>query len=190
MKKLIIGGYDLETTGFCEPEHRIIEACVIRYEYDPVTHHWHHLDTNTWRINPERSIPAGATAVHKIVASDLVGKPTFKQVAPALTKCLDSCDIVAGHNLIEFDAPFTIMELERVRHPIPNFEPFDTMLEARWSTAYGEVPNLQKLCIACGVDYDPAVAHAAEYDVQKTLDCLFWGLQYGWFTLPLAELPR
>lgn len=180
---MIIGGYDLESTGLNEPQHRIIEVCVIAYDYDPATHAFEEIDCWTQRINPQRSIDPKAREVHGISESDLVGKPTFDLVAPTLTQKLDRLDVGVGHNLIDFDAPFTIRELERVGAQLPDFEPFDTMLEGRWATAFGKAPNLQELCWASGEHYDPALAHAAEYDVRRMMSCFFYGLRRQVFKL-------
>lgn len=183
---IIVGGFDTETTGFNEPEHRIIEACVLRYELDPAdVTNWRELDEYTIRIDPERTIPAEASRVHGIYAPDLVGKPKWKAAAKPLRDRLNSCDIVVAHNGLDFDFPFFIRELDRVGVDLPDFEPFDTMTEGRWATAWGEVPSLMKLCFACGVEYVPAEAHAAKYDVQKMMGCFFYGLKHGYFKLPV-----
>lgn len=180
---ITIGGTDLETTGFFEPAHRIIEACVIRYEFDPATKRLRELDAFTQRINPERAIDAKAREVHGIHDSDLVGKPNFKSAAPELFKKLDSCDFVVAHNGFDFDFPFLIMEFERVGHPIPDFNPIDSMIEGRWATPFGKAPSLQELCFASGVEYDPSQAHAAEYDVRRMMECFSFGLNRGVFSL-------
>lgn len=180
---MIIGGTDLETTGFLEPEHRIIEVCISRYDFDPATFTAKHLDTWTQRIDPKRSIDKKAQDVHKITANDLIGKPTWDVVGPDAAKRLDTCDVVVGHNFLEFDAPFLIQEWERIKCPLPDFIPFDTMQDGRWATPMGTVPNLGALCFACGVPYDHATAHAADYDVGVMMECFFFGLRRGVFTL-------
>lgn len=182
-RPLIIGGYDTETTGLNEPGHRIIEACVVTYEYDPLAHSVREIECWVQRINPERNIDARSREIHGISESDLVGKPKWGDVAPALTKRLNRLDVCVAHNGIDFDFPFTIRELERISHPLPDFEPFDTMLEGRWATPFGKAPSLQELCWSCNVDYNPAEAHAAEYDVRKMMACFFFGLRRNVFTL-------
>jgi len=62
----------------------------------------------------------------------------------------------------------------------------DTMTEGVWATHDGKKPSLQELCFACEVEYDPALAHAAAYDVDKMMDCFFKGLEWGYFELPEA----
>lgn len=179
---MLVAGYDLETTGLLDPTHRIIEAAIATYEWDGLRAK--HLNTKTWRINPQRSIDAKARAVHGISESDLIGKPLWPAVAPEIHAALDACDVVVAHNGLGFDFPFTIAELERISHPVPDFEPFDTMEQGRWSTAMGTAPNLGALCWACGVDYDPSKAHTAEYDVLTMMECFFFGLRRKTFIMP------
>lgn len=180
---MIIGGLDLETTGLLDPAHRIIECAVIlkRLESDkslsPVSEH-------VWRIDPRRSIDEKAYRVHHISNADLIGQPTFDEVAPGIVKVLDGCDFVIAHNGMDFDFLFLAQELERGGHSLPDFEPYDTMLNGRWATDMGNVPSLQALCFACGVKYDPSLAHAAKYDVERMLDCFEYGLRRKVFTLP------
>lgn len=187
---MIIAGLDFETSGKLDPNHRIIESCVQRWEFDPTFASPPRLiDTTTQRINPERSIDAAAFAVHHISAEDLVGKPTFVNYAPVLMDILESCDVVVAHNGHSFDRPYLEMELQRVGYPLAKFNKlkwFDTMLEGRWATTWGKVPLLRELCFACGVDYDAEQAHAAEYDVERMMQCVFFGLRHNLFDLSLG----
>jgi DNA polymerase-3 subunit epsilon len=181
MAIILIGGTDTETTGFVETEHRIIEACVKVYRFNTDTLHATLRGQKTWRWNPLRSIPAKAFAVHKISESDLAGEPTWEQTAHEYASILGKCDVVVAHNGMSFDFPFIIQELDRIKHPLPDFIPFDTMREGRWATARGESPSLKKLCFACDVEYDTSIAHAADYDVDVMMQCFFFGVQQGWF---------
>lgn len=184
---MIVGGLDIETTSKLDPAHRIIEVCIQRWHYHPDREHTHALiDTNTWRINPERSIDPKAFAVHGIALDDLAGCPNFETLAPQIMGVFDSCDYVVAHNGDEFDRPFMRMELERVKYPLSSIDKsvwFDTMLQSRWANTWGKVPSLRELCWACDVEYDPAKAHAAEYDVRKMMECFFFGARGGFFQL-------
>jgi DNA polymerase-3 subunit epsilon len=62
-----------------------------------------------------------------------------------------------------------------------------TMLNAPWATFNGKNPRLEELCFACGVDYDPALAHAAAFDVDVMMQCYWRGLKFGFYQEP--ELP-
>jgi DNA polymerase-3 subunit epsilon len=181
-KRLIVGGFDIETTGLLAPEHRIIEACVMKYEVDPAQPELNRLiSCQTFRFNPHRSIDAKAFAVHKISLEMLKDEPLWEFAAKDLTAALRDCDIVVAHNGIEFDFPFLIQECERIGLSVPDFTPFDTMQDGRWATPFGKVPNLGELCFACGVDYDTDKAHAAEYDVGVMMKSFFFGWAQNFF---------
>lgn len=181
---MIIAGYDCETTGLLNPDHRIIEACVQLWELDIKTFEHERLSSETWRCKPNRRIDPSAQAAHGITSEDLANCPEWEEVAPLICDRLERSIIGIAHNGNSFDWPFLIQELERVALPIPDFEPFDTMLEGRWATPLGKVPNLRELAFACGVQYDDALAHAAEYDVDVMMKAFFNGLKMGAFKLP------
>jgi len=178
---MIVSGLDLETTGLEQVKgDRIVEVAIKFY----------HLETRRLvgqyiqRINPERSISAAAEAVHKITLADLADKPKWPAVAPKVYSLLTKAPLVVAHNGDEFDLPFLIGELIRVGQPIPEVATVDTMKEGRWATPVGKVPSLKELCFACDVEYDPEKAHAADYDVDKMMECFFRGLDFGFFRLP------
>lgn len=179
-----LAGYDLETTGFVEPDHRIIEICIASYDFDPTGAVAPVLiEVYNQRINPSRNVPLASSNVHGIYIEDLKTSPAWDIVAPEIFKRLNAADIGIAHNNIGFDAPFLIQEFDRIKHPLPDFEPFDTMLEGRWATPYGKVPSLRELCFACGVDYVTADAHAADYDVRVMMKSFFYGFKHGHFRL-------
>ena len=45
--------------------------------------------------------------------------------------------------------------------------------------------RLSELCFALGVEYDPNAAHAADYDTEVLAQCLFAGIDRGFFKLPI-----
>ena len=90
--------FDLETTGTDPATDRVVEISVLRVETDGSR------STRTRRINPERGIPAEATAVHGISDQDVAGEPTFRQIAKGLLDFLDGADL-AGFNVVRFDVP-------------------------------------------------------------------------------------
>ncbi len=63
-------------------------------------------------INPECSIPPGATAVHGITDDDVAGRPTFRSFAGALVAYLDECDL-AGFGIDRFGLPLLRAEFAR-----------------------------------------------------------------------------
>ena len=177
---MIIAGADIETTGLEPGDHRIIEIYVgLWRSEDPSEPYAEYFQ----RIHPMRSILPGAQAVHHISITDLEREPTFESVAPAFRAFIESADLVVGHNWRGFDAPFIETELRRVGLSALTTPTFDTMLEGRFATPVGAVPNLGALCWACEVEYDPTKAHAAEYDVRKMMECFFRGREWGFFKI-------
>lgn len=70
---MIAAALDLETTGFCEPEHRIVEVYIDLLNVPARKAIWSYEQ----RINPLRNMPADAQLVHGISCSDLVNCPTW-----------------------------------------------------------------------------------------------------------------
>lgn len=176
---MILAGIDTETTGLEPGDHRIIEVHVALWDLGARSK----LQAETWRINPERSILPDAQRVHGISYNDLVGCPVWKDVAQPIRLMIESADLLVWHNGESFDRPFIDHELKRAKLSPLTKPGFDTMLEGRWATATGAVPNLGMLCFACGIDYDETKAHAADYDVDVMMQCFFRGVDWGWFKI-------
>jgi DNA polymerase III subunit epsilon len=178
---MLIASLDTETTGFVEPDHRIVEVYIdlidsstrkVLYAFEQ-------------RINPKRNMPAEAQRVHGIAMSDLMNMPDWEQVGPMVHKIVGKSHLVVAHNA-RFDVEFLNMEFRRIGlSPIaqPNF---CTMENGIWATPIGKKPSLMELCFACDVPYDPSLAHAAAYDVRRMNECLFRGLDWGFYQLPGA----
>jgi DNA polymerase-3 subunit epsilon len=183
---MLICGFDCETTGLLDKDgtpgdQRIIEVCAQLWTLDG-----ERKLNFVQRIDPQRSITAASQAVHGITSADLIGKPLWDDVAPKLHAVFRKAGLIVAHNAEGFDKPFVNGEFKRVGFP-PVFPWFDTMLEGRWATPTGAVPSLEKLCWAVGVDYDPAAAHAASYDVSVMMEAFIKGVRWGWFRLPGAS---
>lgn len=177
-----ITGVDIETTGLAQEEgHRIIEIAALTYDFG-LDGSVREVDRFTQRVNPQRSIDPAAQAVHGISAADLIGQPTWDAVGPLVHKRLATTDLFVAHNA-EFDAPFVALELIRIGLDVPFENVFCTMQNGRGAAPFGKVPNLGELCWACGVDYDPSAAHAADYDIKKTMECFFIGLRFGMYNI-------
>lgn len=178
---MLIAGLDIETTGLeQEKGHRIMEIAVILCDLDSRKV----LGKFIQRVNPQRSVDPKAQAVHGISFEEVSKSPPWERVAPTIVKIMQKADLVIAHNGAGFDMPFIGGELIRIGQPIPDVKCFDTMLEGRWATPTGKVPSLRELCFACGVEYDTAKAHAAEYDVEVMLESFFRGFDKGFFKVP------
>jgi len=171
----IEAGIDLETTGLLQPDHRIIEVYIGLWRGDKRIFEFNQ------RIDPQRSISADALRVHGIDIGQLQGKPTWDEVAPNVVKVLSKADIFVWQNGDEFDGPFLEMELKRVGLSLPKKPAIDTMKHGVWATPDGKKPNLGELCFACGIEYDPTKAHAADYDVEVMMAAYRAGKSWGYF---------
>ena len=90
--------FDLETTGTDPQQDKIVEISALRIAPDGTR------ESRTRRLNPERPIPAGASAVHGIRDQDVRDEPTFGQIARSLLDFLAGSDL-AGFNVRRFDVP-------------------------------------------------------------------------------------
>jgi DNA polymerase-3 subunit epsilon len=179
MNNLIIAGGDIETTGLLTPDHRLIET------YTGLYRGGSRIFAYEQRIDPGRSIAADAQRVHGISSADLFGKPSWEDVANDHLKVFSKAHMIIFHNA-EFDWNFYKQEFQRIGKKLPDIPVFDTMTEGVWATSDGKQPRLEELAFACEVEYDPAAAHAAHYDVGVMMECFFKGLEWGFFELPEA----
>lgn len=179
---MIIAGIDTETTGLEIGDHRFVEVYIGLYDRNG-----RKLKDLNQRIDPQRSISIEAQRVHGISTADLAGKPIWQSVAPIVQKYLEKASCFVWHNGDDFDGPFLKYELERVGCSLPARPTLDTMKAGTWATHDGKKPTLGELCFACGVPYDPAKAHAADYDVDRMVECYFRGVRWGFYK-PVWEL--
>lgn len=178
MTEPIIAQFDTETTGLEIGDHRFVEIYISLWNKEGKQ-----LFAFEQRIDPERAIAVDAQRVHGISSADLIGKPVWSAVAPSVQKILSKATHHVAHNGIWFDKPFIKYELKRVGLEYPERPMIDTMVESVWATPDGKKPSLQELCFAMNEPYDPALAHAAAYDVNKMAACFFKGLKQGWYKL-------
>ena len=163
MKSAEIDGFaivDFETTGFlANGSDRVVEVAVIRLDRNgSVTGQYASL------INPHRDV--GPTHVHGITARDVVGAPTFSEVAGDILDLLRNAAFVA-HNA-SFDRRFLRAEMSRVDITLPDFPTLCTM---RLVTKIGRPIPGRKLSVLCdhfGIACDQA--HAAIADARATTE--------------------
>lgn len=96
---------DTETTGL-QPAlgHRVVEIGAVRLE------NWAVVGEMNRVVNPGRDIPTEVSKIHTIYNEDVIGKPYFHELMPALNQLLDNALVVA-HNA-SFDAGFLSMEYD------------------------------------------------------------------------------
>lgn len=181
MIEIITAGLDLETTGLNQTDgHRIIECYVGLYKGKKK------FDQLNLRIHPGRGIDPKAQEVHGISLEMLTGCPSWEETAGQVNAFLSQADVIVAHNGEGFDLPFLIGEMVRVGQPMIMKPLVDTMLQGRWATPDGSLPNLRALAFACGVEYDVTKAHAADYDVNVMMDCYNSVVDRGFFQVPVT----
>ncbi len=99
--------FDLETTGTNIVTDRIVEISYLKVHPNGME------ESKTIVVNPERPIPAEASAVHGIYDKDVENAPTFKEVAKTVATDFEGADI-AGFNSNRFDVPLLAEEFLRV----------------------------------------------------------------------------
>lgn len=173
MREIVL---DTETTGM-DPEKgdRIIEiGCVELFNHIPTG------KTLQLYINPERDIPAEATAVHGITNEFVKDKPKFAQVYTEFTEFVKDAILVI-HNA-EFDMKFINWELKNVGHPPIGWNlVLDTLAMARKAFP-GSPANLDALCRRFGIDNTERTYHGALLDSELLAEVyleLLGGRQHG-----------
>lgn len=104
--------FDLETTGL-EADCRIVQIAIVRGEriYQSL-------------VNPEMPIPPESTAIHRITDEDVVGMPTFDQVADDVLEFIKD-GVLSGFNIRKFDVPVLKRELGRFDRVLPTLPILD-----------------------------------------------------------------
>lgn len=155
MREIVL---DTETTGF-DPDSgdRIVEiGCVELINHLPTKRHFHVY------INPERSMPEGAFAVHGLGDDFLRDKPVFRTIAADFLEFIQDDPLVI-HNAA-FDMKFLNFELlnsgfdELTRNPV-----IDTLTIARQKYP-GAQASLDALCRRYGIDNTERTLHGALLD--------------------------
>lgn len=150
--------WDTETTGF-DPESgdRLVEIGAVElFNHMPTGKVYHQY------INPERSVPQEAFAVHGLGDEFLADKPVFKSVAQDFLDFIGDAKIVA-HNA-KFDMRFINAELKWIgAAPIPMTQSVDTLEIARKKFP-GAQNSLDALCRRFGIDNSAREKHGALLD--------------------------
>lgn len=151
--------FDTETTGM-DPfsGDRIIEIGAVE-----LVNHLPTGKTCQLYINPERDVPADATAVHGITNEFLKDKPVFSQVYTEFVDFIGPDGILVAHNAA-FDMKFINWEFKNVGHPeFPQNRVIDTLVIARKKFP-GSPANLDALCRRFSIDNTARTYHGALLD--------------------------
>ncbi|MDX1829141.1 MAG: 3'-5' exonuclease [Lutibacter sp.] len=98
--------FDLETTGINIATDRIVEIALLKVYPNG------NKESKTWLVNPEMDIPKESSDIHGITNEKVANEPTFKELAPEISKIIDGCDL-SGFNSNRFDIPLLAEEMIR-----------------------------------------------------------------------------
>ncbi|WP_322891002.1 MULTISPECIES: DNA polymerase III subunit epsilon [unclassified Yoonia] len=155
MREIVL---DTETTGF-EPGEgdRIVEIGAVELiRHVPTGRTYHQY------INPQRTMPAEAFAVHGLGDDFLADKPLFKDIADDFLGFIGDAKLVI-HNAT-FDMKFLNAELGWLHKPVlPMDRAVDTLMIARRKFP-GSPASLDALCRRFGIDNSSRTLHGALLD--------------------------
>jgi DNA polymerase-3 subunit epsilon len=157
MREIVL---DTETTGLDPFQgHRLVEiGCIELINRIPSGQTFHRY------LNPERSMPAEALAVHGLTEEFLKDKLFFAEIADELVAFLGDAPLVI-HNA-GFDVGFINAELERAGRPLIGRERMiDTLMLARRKHPGGS-NRLDDLCARYGIDNSRRTKHGALLDAE------------------------
>lgn len=157
---------DTETTGLSPQEgHRVIEiGCVELINRRITKNHFHVY------INPERTIDAGAIAVHGISNEFLTDKPLFKNIVDYFIAFIEGAEVII-HNA-PFDVGFLNHEfllLKKTTKMEVISTVFDSLVFARKKHP-GQRNSLDALCKRYGIDNSHRQLHGALLDAEILAD--------------------
>jgi len=167
---------DLETTGFCPSDERILELGVVCVDRSGgISAEW------TSRFNPEGHM--GASQIHGITLEDVVGAPLFRDRVEEIARLLQRRVLVA-HNAV-FDIAFLRAEFERAGWRLPAAPAFCTLQASWYYLPELGGRRLPQCCRAVGID--ARSQHVALDDARATAALLRWYLDPAVPPPPLRE---
>jgi DNA polymerase-3 subunit epsilon len=116
--------YDTETTGISSENDRIIEIAA----YDPIQER-----KFVRLVNPGRSIPAEATAIHKITNEMVASEPSYAEVGKEFISFCEGDVVLIAHNNDNFDIHFLRNEFKRHSIEMPSWNFLDSL---KWARRY------------------------------------------------------
>lgn len=149
---------DTETTGL-EPRegHRIVEIGALELlNHVPTGRVFHEY------INPRRSMPAEAFAIHGISDEKLVGMPYFEQLSDRFLEFIGDATLVI-HNA-PFDVKFLNAEFEKAGAPPLSMDRVVDTLQVARTRFPGAQNSLDGLSRRFGIDTSRRVKHGALLD--------------------------
>jgi len=158
MREIVL---DTETTGLDPNQgHRLVElGCVELLNRIPTGATFHVY------LNPERDVPAEATAIHGLTSEFLRNQPCFVDIVDDFLAFIGDDAPLVIHNA-SFDHGFLCAELKRVeRALIARERLIDTLMLARRKHSAGPY-SLDALCGRYGIDNSRRTKHGALLDAE------------------------
>lgn len=160
-QRMIILGFDIETTGLDKYKDRIIEMGLVLYsttQHKILESTGFLLQPEDVRVSEEITGLTGITqaAVDKFGYEQNFGLDEFCRYA-------DDAEAIIGHNIIRFDMPVTKNTASRLGHPLPDKLIIDTMTD---------IPNVdgEQLITMCAKQgFVNPHQHSAEDDAKATI---------------------
>lgn len=173
MREIVL---DTETTGLDPRDgHRIVEIGAVElYSHLPTGRTFHVY------LNPERSMPREAQAIHGLDDAFLRDKPLFASVAADFMAFIADAPLVI-HNA-GFDVTFLNAEFARIGHAPLDMARCVNTLELARSKFPGAQCSLDALCKRFGVDSSARTLHGALLDSELLAEVyleLLGGRQHG-----------
>jgi len=170
---------DVETGGFHCATDALLEIAAVLIEIEPdgtlkrgVTHNYHVKPFEGARLDPAALTITGIDPFHPLRPAlpekDALGR-IFREIRHAVNDHRCRRAILVGHNAA-FDLAFlnaAVARAEVKRNPFHPFSCFDTATLA--GAALGQTVLAKALAVA-GLEWDPAEAHSATYDAERTAD--------------------
>jgi DNA polymerase-3 subunit epsilon len=154
--------FDLETTGTNIAKDRIVEISILKVFPNG------NKESHTWRVNPERPIPAETTAVHGIKDEDVADQPNFKTLSKTVFDFIQGCDL-AGYNSNRFDIPLLAEEMLRAE---VDFDIKKAMAIDVQTIFHKKEKRTLEAAYKFYCDKDLEDAHSAEADTNATYEVL------------------
>jgi DNA polymerase-3 subunit epsilon len=154
--------FDIEATGINFRTDRIIELALVKQQPDGTS------ETHEFLFNPERPIPAEASAIHGFFDEDVKDCPTFRETAPHIAALLNGCDL-GGYNVIHYDIPMLQAEFERAAVP---FEVEGRRIIDAQKIFHKREPRDLSAALAFYCNDTHTGAHGALSDVEATMRVL------------------
>ncbi len=175
--------FDLETTGLSARFDRIVEVGAVCFDLTGRV-----LDTFQSLVDPERTMPPAARAVHGLGDAELRGQPTAAAVLPAFCEWLahfSAAELVA-HNAA-FDAGFLGCELARAGMVCPDRALIDTVPVAR--KLWPGLPNHRLATLANHFAWNLDQNHRALGDSRRVMALWLAAWESARAGIPLVRYP-